>query len=97
MLTPDFTKVTLAADELLVVSFIADARYLNHTIAVQVGTSGVLSFRHKVLFGQWETPEAPNTIDMAVRKSIMFNGAALEQLEITNTGSEEVTLYITRV
>jgi hypothetical protein len=97
MLTPYVTKVVIAANETLPVSLLADARYLNNTIAVEIGTSGILSFRHKVLFGQWETPEAPNTIDVSTRKSIMFNGAALEALEITNTGSEEITLHIIRV
>lgn len=97
MLTPHSTRVVIEANETLPVTLLADARYLNNTVAVEIGNSGVLSFRHKVLFGQWEVPDEPNTIDLSVRKSIMFNGAALEALEITNTGSEEITLHITRV
>jgi hypothetical protein len=95
MVTPTSTEVTVATGDTEVVTLRANFEHVNNIITAVTGTSGVLSFRHRVLYGQWDTPEAPNTLDLAVHKSIMFNGAALEALEITYTGTGSVDLVIT--
>ncbi len=94
MIQPISTKLVVPAGATVVAALHKDERFTKTTVSVRVGTVGVLSFRAKPLHGQFETPEAPNTIDMAVRKSIYFDGVALEELEVTNPGAQVVTLVI---
>lgn len=74
-----------------------DERYTKTTVAVRVGSVGVLSFRCKPIYGQYEVPDAPNSLDMATRKSIYFDGEALEEIEVSNPGAQQVTLVIGQV
>lgn len=97
MIEPVLKTITVAAGETLPVKLKKDARFTKTTVAVTTGSAGVLSFRGKVLHGQYETPEAPNSIDIAVRKSIYFDGESLEELEVANAGAWPVKLVIGQV
>ncbi len=92
----NYIPVIINAGQTKPVNLKADPSLLNNLIAVTTGTAGVLEFRHRVLNGQWETAEAPNTLDLATKKSISFNGAPLEAIEIKNTGAQSVTVTITQ-
>ena len=96
MIEPSSTPASLNAGEVKVITLSADARRSSNIVTVSVGTTGVLSFRHKALYGQWATAEAPNTLDMASKNSIMFNGVSLEALEITNSSASPVTVVVTQ-
>jgi hypothetical protein len=97
MIEPISRPYVIAAGETKQIPLHKDARFIKTTVAVRAGTAGVLSFRAKPLYGQYETPEAPNTLDMAARKSIYFDGEALEELEVSNAGAQAVTLVIGQV
>lgn len=97
MIEPISRTVVVAAGETKPIPLHKDARFTKTTVAVRVGTAGVLSFRGKALYGQHEVPEAPNTLNIAERKSIYFDGEALEELEVANAGAQEITLVISQV
>lgn len=97
MTEPIATSKTIPAGETIEVELQKDARYTKTTVSVKAGETGVLSFRGKVLSSQYEVPEAPNTLDIAERKSIHFEGAPLEALEVTNAGAGPVTLVIWQI
>jgi hypothetical protein len=97
MIQPISRAHVIPAGDTVQIPLHPDERFTKTTVAVRVGTVGVLSFRAKPLYGQYETPEAPNTLDMAARKSIYFDGAALEELEIANPGAQEITVVIGQV
>lgn len=94
MIDPILKTVTIPAGETVPVKLHKDARFTTTTIVVKVGTSGILSFRGKAIDGQYETPEAPNTLDIGVRKLIYFGGIALEEIEVANGGPASVKLVI---
>lgn len=94
MIQPISRPHVIPAGQTIQIPLHKDERFTKTTVAVRVGTVGVLSFRGKALHGQYETPEAPNTLDMSVRKSIYFDGEALEELEVANPGAQAVTLVI---
>ena len=77
---------------------LAKERQLTRTVVtVNSGTSGVLTFRVRTIGGQLESPEAPSTLDAALKKTIYFDGAALEAIEIANAGASPVTVVITQL
>lgn len=94
MITPVFTFQTIPAGAPVAIPLTVDAMRVNNMIAVSEGTAGVLSFRCKAMFGQWDTPEAPNTLDLSTHKSISFNGVPLEAIEITFTGTGSISVAV---
>jgi hypothetical protein len=97
MLDPISKPATIAAGATEVITLTADARRLHTNIAVTSGTAGTLTFKTKLVNGQLETPSGTASIDIATRKHILFNGAALEAIEVTNGGASPVTINITQV
>lgn len=69
---------------------------VNNLIVAKGRSTGVLSFRTKTLNSDYQTPGAPYSIDLAVNKSISFNGEPLEAIEVTDGGSGAVMLNITQ-
>ena len=88
---------TINAGETELIPLTADARRLHTNIAVTTGVAGTLTFRTKVVNGQLETPSGTASIDIATRKHLLFNGAALEAIEVTNGGASPVTINVTQV
>lgn len=97
MATPVFTSKIIAAGQTEIIRLTADAERLHNTITVAEGSSGVVSIELKALFGQWETPEEPNTIDLSTHKSILFKDIALEAVRLTNGGAGAINIYVTQV
>lgn len=97
MIDPISRTVVVPAGETKQIPLHKDERFTKTTVAVRVGAAGVLSFRGKALYGQYEIPDAPNTLNIADRKSIYFDGESLEELEVANAGAEAVTLVIGQV
>ena len=97
MLDPIIKFESVAAGATKLVRLTADSRRLRTSVAVTEGSSGTLSFKAQVINGQLETPSGSSSIDLATRKHIVFNGIALEAIEVTNSGSSSVNLSITQI
>lgn len=69
---------------------------VNNLVSFSGRSTGVISFRTKTLFADYQTPGAPNTIDLSANKSISFNGEPLEAIELTDAGSGNVTVTVTQ-
>jgi hypothetical protein len=59
-------------------------------------STGVISFRTKSIFSDYQVPGTPNSINLANNKSISFDGEALEAIELTDAGSGNVTVCVTQ-
>ena len=97
MSKPVYTSKIIPAGQTAVINLSVDAECLHNTITVAEGTSGIVSIELKALFGQWDTPEEPNTIDLSNHKSILFNGIALEAVRLTNGSASAINVYVTQV
>lgn len=63
-----------------------DRLLVNNEFSFQTGSGGdtaVMSFRVKVINCAYETPDS-NTLGLPTKRSIDFNGRALEEVEVTN-------------
>lgn len=69
---------------------------VNNLISFRGRSLGVISFRTKTLSADYQAPGAPLSIDLAINKSISFNGEPLEAIELTDAGSGAVEVTITQ-
>lgn len=97
MIEPLSRTAVVPAGETVSIVLGKDERFTRTSVKVKVGEAGVLSFQGKAVNGQYEVPEAPNTLDLAERKSISFSPVALEEIEVANAGASPVTLVITQL
>lgn len=73
-----------------------DPKLTNTLVSFKGRSTGVISFRTKAIYSDFQVPGAPYTIDLAANKSISFLGEALEAIELTDAGSGNVTVNITQ-
>ncbi|HWV16043.1 MAG TPA: hypothetical protein VN030_11500 [Cellvibrio sp.] len=71
-------------------------KFVNTLVSFKGRSTGIISFRTKAIYSEFQTPGAPYTIDLATNKSISFLGEALEAIELTDAGSGSVTVNVTQ-